>query len=193
MSGTHRLAAHTPEERQAALTVQSAKMVLGEIDSLRLALADRGLSGAMRQQTKRDLTEASERLCNLMALAIYQIANTVHGEFQGSLKAALDDLRSRLLDMGTNLMIEKLQKIHATAKAVLEDGGYPLGLACKLNHTYTTLIDNLGTLGGLARLSVQDKALIDATAENIRHLTEIEENLGVLVEMGDSRPRRGAR
>ncbi len=193
MSKASGVTAQTPEERQAALTVQSARLVLGEIDSFRVILTDRGLSGEMRRRVKRDMVEASERLCNLMALAVYQIANSVHGELQSRLQLALEDLRRRLLDMGINLMIEKLQKIDTTARAVLDDGGYPLGLASKLHHAYSGLVGNIATLGGLNRLSDKDKALVEATAEHIKALTRIEESLGVLVDDLDPRPRRMAR
>jgi hypothetical protein len=179
----------TREERQVAITVQSAQDVLREIEGLRSVLTDDGQPQQSRVDAKHDMLEASERLCNLMGLAVYQIANTLNGEFQGRMKASLDTLRGRLLDMGTNLMVEKLAKIRDRAETVLEGRSYPIGLAAKLDMAYSGIVDNLKTLGALDRMGDDQKDLVNNTEKDIRTLADIEKGLGVMDEMAEiSRP-----
>ncbi len=177
------LAPVTREERQAAATVQSAKTVVVEIEALRKLLTDEATEKSVRKQAKRDLLEASDRLCNLMALAVYQLTNGVNSEFQGRLKAALDELRGRLLDMGTNLMLEKLEKIHDRAETVLAGGAYPLGLANRLDRAYSAIVGNLHTLGALDRLEDKSRTLVEGTGREIKNLAAVEAKLGVLSDM----------
>jgi hypothetical protein len=173
----------TREERQVAITVQSAQDVLREIEGLRTVLSDDAQPQQSRVDAKHDMLEASERLCNLMGLAVYQIANTLNGEFQGRMKASLDNLRGRLLDMGTNLMVEKLEKIRDRAETVLEGRSYPIGLAAKLDMAYSGIVDNLKTLGALDRMGDDQKDLVSNTEKDIRTLADIEKGLGVMDEM----------
>lgn len=175
----------TREERQVAITVQSAQDVLREIEGLRAVLSDDGQPQQSRVDAKHDMLEASERLCNLMGLAVYQIANTLNGEFQGRMKASLDNLRGRLLDMGTNLMVEKLEKIRDRAETVLEGRSYPIGLAAKLDMAYSGIVDNLKTLGALDRMGDDQKDLVSNTEKDIRTLADIEKGLGVMDEMAE--------
>lgn len=177
----------TREERQVAITVQSAQDVLREIEGLRKVLSDDGQPQQKRVDAKHDLLEASERLCNLMGLAVYQIANGVNGEFQGRMKASLDSLKGRLLDMGTNLMLEKLEKIRDRAETVMEGRSYPIGLAAKLDFAYSGIVDNLKTLGALDRMEAEQKDIVDGTGKEIRALAEIEQGLGVMDEMAEHR------
>lgn len=174
------------EERQVAVTVQSAQGVLREIEGLRKVLSDDAQPQQTRRDAKHDMLEASERLCNLMGLAVYQIANGVSGEFQGRMKASLDALRGRLLDMGTNLMVEKLEKIRDRAEAVLEGRNYPIGLAAKLDLAYSGIVDNLRTLNAENRMGDELHALITTTEKDIRTLAEIEHGLGVMDEMAEA-------
>lgn len=180
----------TREERQVAVTVQSAQNVLREIEGLRAVLSDDSQPQQVRRDAKHDMLEASERLCNLMGLAVYQIANGVNGEFQGRMKATLDALRGRLLDMGTNLMVEKLEKIRDRAETVLEGRNYPIGLAAKLDFAYSGIVDNLKTLGALDRMDDEQKQLVDSTGQDIRNLAEIERGLGVMDEMAEQQTGR---
>jgi len=173
----------TREERQVAITVQSAQDVLREIEGLRIVLSDDTQPQQSRVDAKHDMLEASERLCNLMGLAVYQIANTLNGEFQGRMKASLDNLRGRLLDMGTNLMVEKLEKIRDRAETVLEGRSYPIGLAAKLDMAYSGIVDNLKTLGALDRMGDDQKDLVSNTEKDNRTLADIEKGLGVMDEM----------
>lgn len=191
MNPPRRLALNTREERYAAATVRSAQQVLEEIELLRRRLNDGALSASSRRQAKGDLLEASERLCNLMALAVYQITHGVNIELQGRLKEMLDGLRDRLLDMGIHLMVEKLEKIHDRAEAVLRGGGYPIGLAARLDQAFANIVGNLRTLHALERLGDKDRQLIDQTSAEIKTLSEIEEKLGVLVELDDDGPPPG--
>ncbi len=179
---------NTPEERQAALTAQSAKDVLSEIDYLRRLLSADGQSKTLKRRAQADLEEASERLCNLLALAVYQISNSVQGELKDRLKAVVGEVRRRLLDMGTNLMIEKLRKIHDCAATVLTGSGYPIGLASKLEYAYAAIVENLTGLYGLERLSQADQQLIEQTAGLLGKLAEIENGLGILSDIEGPRP-----
>jgi hypothetical protein len=180
----------SPEERQTAATVQSAREVLVEIDRARKILSDEKAPTETRRAAKRDMLEGSERLCNLMALAVYQITTGVETEFKGRMKASLDGLRDRLLDMGTNLMLEKLGKIHERAESVLEGHAYPVGLAARLDTAYSGIVDNLKTLGALDRLEQKDQGMVAETRQNIKTLAEIEQGLGVLDDMDQPAPLR---
>jgi hypothetical protein len=179
----------SPEERQAAATVASARTVVAEIDLLRQRLSDASLPVERRRQAKYDLAEASDRLCNLMALAVYQLTNGVHGQFQDRLRSILDGLRNRLLEMSTRLMLEKVQRIHDRAGDVLEGGAYPLGLATRLNQAFSSIVSNLTTLGAFERLSEKERTLIEQTTTDIRSLAAIESRLGVLDEIGNDDPK----
>jgi len=179
----------TREERQVAVTVQSAQDVLREIERLRKTLSNDEQPHQVRLDAKHDMLEASERLCNLMGLAVYQIANGVNGEFQGRMKATLDALRGRLLDMGTNLMVEKLEKIRDRAETVLQGRSYPIGLAAKLDLAYSGIVDNLKTLGALERLGEDLQGLVSVTEKDIHTLADIERGLGVMDEMPELKSR----
>ena len=175
-------------ERQAASTLQSAREVVAEIEGHRNLLADQGQSTEMRRYAKRELVEASERLCNLMALTIEQIANGGDVEFHNRLKDAVDELRGRLLDMSTKLLIEKMAKIQQRADEVLKDGGYPIGLSSKLEHAYAGILHNMGTLGALNKLGEKDRSLVDDTAKSLKTLTENENKLYTLSHLKEQSP-----
>ncbi len=151
-------------------------------------------AGALEQNeriaAKRELFEASERMCNLMSLAIYQVDNNVGGDLQAQLAGELDRLRERLLVMGTNLMVEKLRKIGVRAEAVLREGNYPLGLAGKLDMAYSALVSNLTMLKGFDRLGDEERATIEVTKSRIVQLASIERGLGLLVDVSRDKPRR---
>jgi hypothetical protein len=182
---------NTPEERQTALTVQSALNVLAELDRLGRLLATQGIGKEVRRRAKADLGEASERLCNLMALALYQISHMGAGPLQQRLSSQIDRLRSRLLVMGSQVMVEKLQKLYGWARSVDGNAGYPLGLASKLNHAYAAIVEGLRIVKG-GELSAAEQQLIDATGAEIARLSAIEERIGVLVNIDRYRPARRA-
>lgn len=173
-------------DRQAASTVQSAKMVVAEIEAHRRVFSDTRRSRDARCKAKHQLLEASERLCNLMTLAVHELTTGVNRELQGRLWTTLDDLRGRLLDMGTKLMIEKLGRIHDRAESVLEGGAYPLGLATTLDHAYSSIIGNMDVLGALDRLDGKSRELVDDTAKEIETLAGIEASLGILTDMDET-------
>ncbi len=177
----------TREERQVAITLQSARDVLGEIETYRGVLSDERQNHQVRRDAKHDLIEASERLCNLLGLAVYQIANSPSGAFQARMKAMMDDLRSRLLDMGTSLMFEKMGRIKSRAEDVLESNSYPIGLAAKLDMAFSGILDNLKTLGAIDRLKDDQQGLLEATGKDIRSLIEIEQDLGIMREIKQSK------
>jgi hypothetical protein len=185
-----RRAPDTPEERQAQVTVGSVKDVLAEIGELSRMLTAGALEQNERIAAKRELFEASERMCNLMSLAIYQVDNNVGGDLQAQLAGELDRLRERLLVMGTNLMVEKLRKIGVRAEAVLREGNYPLGLAGKLDMAYSALVSNLTMLKGFDRLGDEERATIEVTKSRIVQLASIERGLGLLVDVSRDKPRR---
>ena len=181
-----RLEPTSAEERQAVATVQSAKQVMAEIEKLRMRVFDKRLPRETRRTAKKQLLEASERLCNLMALALYQITNGVNGEFQGRLQRVLEALRGRILNMGTNLILEKLQNVHDHAKEVMDGRSYPLGLASKLNQAFSNITSNLNALNAEERFEQKERNLMEETGQLIHTLADIEEKLGVLDELDDS-------
>lgn len=177
------------QEWQAATTLRSAREVVSEIEEIKKRLTVRPLSAADRRLYNRQLYECSERLCNLMALTIYQLSSNLSGDFQVKLRDAIHELRGRLLDMGTHLMIERVEKIQRRAEQVLGGGEYPLGLASKLEITYAGIVSNLDLLGATSRLSAEEKALIDETGAAIKALVQIEAHLGVLEPLAEDTPQ----
>lgn len=178
----------SPEERQAAATLTSAQTVLAEIETISRDLSNGSLSPETKRRRRTDLAEASERLCNLMALAIYQLANGVHGEYRERLRQSVEHLRGRLIGMGTRLMLKKLKQVHDRAAGVLEGGSYPLGLASRLEQAFSGIRGNLETLGAIDRLDEGGQSLVSQTADDIRKLKEMEERLGVLREISGPPP-----
>ncbi|MBF0391760.1 MAG: hypothetical protein HQL38_03675 [Alphaproteobacteria bacterium] len=173
----------TPEERQAAITLRSAKEVAAELEvwreRLRLAEGD----GPRERQVKEALFEASERMCNLMALAVYQISSSVETEFRRHLQAGLDELRGRLQEMGVGLMVEKIRRIGDRADGVLKGAPYPLGLATRLQGTLATLKTNLNALGGLDNLPQAERAMVQSTGKAVDRLVDLEDKLGILASL----------
>ena len=188
MTTSSRLIPNTPEERQAILTVQSAKDVLGEIGTLSrvLSLADAEIGEKVT--AKRDLFEASDRMCNLMSLALRQAENNLTGHLQAQLMRELNALRGRLISMGTALMVEKFRKIGDRVERVLREGNYPLGLSGKLAITVSGLSQNLNVLGGETRLSPEDREMIERARSRIKQLEEIERGLGLLAHVDRPEP-----
>ncbi|MBF0373644.1 MAG: hypothetical protein HQL39_09515 [Alphaproteobacteria bacterium] len=173
----------TPEERQAVITLRSAKEVAAELEvwreRLRLAEGD----GQRERQVKEALFEASERMCNLMALAVYQISSSVETEFRRHLQAGLDELRGRLQEMGVGLMVEKIRRIGDRADGVLKGAPYPLGLATRLQGTLSTLKTNLNALGGLENLPQAERAMVQSTGKAVDRLVDLEDKLGILASL----------
>jgi len=184
------LAPTTAEERQAMATVTATREVYGEIRGLAEILKETWRPQPQRVEAKHALLHASERLCNLMALAMYQLDNNTQGPLRDRLKGELDELKGRLMSMSTKLMVEKLEKIDKRAVEVLRDRDYPLGLAGKLDIAFANLMANLKVLGGPERLGSNIPELVAKTETNLQSLAEIEKKLGIMVNMSRGKPRR---
>ena len=179
MKAAQQAAPNTPEQRQAVRTLKSAKDVLGEINALSRVLRKSGGDRGERVLAKRDLFDASDRMCNLLALASRQAEMNLGGKMQDQLTQELNVLRDRLIGMGTLLVVEKFRKINARLEEVLTDGNYPLGLCRKLGLTMTALNQNLELLGGEDSLSAEDRTVVERTRARFAHLEEFEKGLGV--------------
>jgi hypothetical protein len=183
------LAPITAEERQAVQTVSATRNVFVEIERLADIIKESWRPATERIDAKHDLLHASERLCNLMSLALYQLDNNVSGALAEKLKQDLDELRNRLMGLGSRLMVEKLEKIDKRAEAVLQDRDYPIGLAGKLDIAFANLMANLKVLGGPERLGEKVPDLVVKTEENLKSLAEIEQKVGALVDMQPKKKR----
>jgi hypothetical protein len=183
-------ALRSPEERQAIATVYAMRDVYKEIENLSEIIKEKWRADKVRIDAKHALSHASERLCNLMSLAAYQLDNNTQGELRQRLQAEMDSLRNRLLGLGARLMVEKLEKIDKRAAEVLEDHDYPIGLAGKLDLAFANLMSNLNVLGGVERLGEKVPELVAKTESDINNLTKMEEKLGVMAEVVSIKPRR---
>lgn len=184
------LAPTTAEERQAMATVTAAREVYGEIQALAEILRETWRPQPQRVDAKHALLHASERLCNLMSLALYQLENNTSGALRERLTAELDDLKNRLMSMSAKLMVEKLEKIDKRAEEVLRERDYPIGLAGKLDIAFANLMSNLKVLGGPERLGDRVPELVAKTETDIQSLSEIERKLGVMIDVPNVKKRR---
>lgn len=184
------LAPTTPEERQAMATVTATREVYGEIQALAEILRETWRPQPQRVDAKHALLHASERLCNLMSLALYQLENHTSGVLRDRLTAELDELKNRLMSMSAKLMVEKLEKIDKRAEEVLRERDYPIGLAGKLDIAFANLMANLKVLGGAERLGDRVPELVAKTETDLQSLSEIEKKLGVMVDMPSVKKRR---
>ena len=184
------LAPTTAEERQAMATVTATREVYGEIQALAEILRETWRPQPQRVDAKHALLHASERLCNLMSLAVYQLDNNTSGPLHDRLTGELDDLKNRLMSMSAKLMVEKLEKIDKRAAEVLRERDYPLGLAGKLDIAFANLMANLKVLGGPERLGDRVPELVAKTETSIQSLSEIERKLGIMVDMRTPKKRR---
>jgi len=184
------IAPTTAEERQAMATVTATREVYGEIQALAEILRETWRPQPQRVDAKHALLHASERLCNLMSLALYQLENNTSGQLQERLKGELDDLKNRLMSMSAKLMVEKLEKIDKRAEEVLRERDYPLGLAGKLDVAFANLMANLKVLGGPERLGDRVPELVAKTETDLQSLSEIEKKLGVMVDLPTAKKRR---
>ena len=180
----------TAEERQAMATVSATREVYSEIEGLAEILKETWRPQPQRVEAKHALLHASERLCNLMSLALYQLDNNTQGPLRDRLKAELDDLKNRLMAMSARLMVEKLEKIDKRASEVLAERDYPLGLAGKLDIAFANLMANLKVLGGAERLGDKIPGLVAKTETDLQSLSDIEKKLGVMVDMPSGNKRR---
>ena len=184
------LAPTTAEERQAMATVTATREVYGEIQALAEILRETWRPQPQRVDAKHALLHASERLCNLMSLAVYQLDNNTSGPLHDRLTGELDDLKNRLMSMSAKLMVEKLEKIDKRAEEVLRERDYPLGLAGKLDVAFANLMANLKVLGGPERLGDRVPELVAKTETDLQSLSEIEKKLGVMVDLPTAKKRR---
>ena len=184
------LAPATAEERQAMATVTATREVYGEIQALAEILRETWRPQPQRVDAKHALLHASERLCNLMSLALYQLENNTSGALRERLTGELDDLKNRLMSMSAKLMVEKLEKIDKRAEEVLRERDYPIGLAGKLDIAFANLMSNLKVLGGPERLGDRVPELVAKTETDLQSLSEIEKKLGVMVDVSNVKKRR---
>jgi len=144
---------HSAEERQAIATVTATRAVYDEILKLAAIIKEDARPVAQRSDAKHALSHASERLCNLMELAVYQVGNIPAGAVTAQLTKDIEQLRGQLIGLGAKLVVEKLEKIDRRAEEVLNDRDFPIGLSGKLDLAFHQLMSNLGVLGGPARLA----------------------------------------
>lgn len=172
------------EEQQAANTLGAAKAVATEIEALKNRVRDEARPARERQEAKAALFDATERMCNIMALAVFQLSASLSADFQSKLAEGFQELRQRLLHMGVHMMVERVDKIHKRANAVLKGEGYPIGLAMRLHAAYVELTNNLKTMGGDIVLTEEQQQLVLNTASMINKLAAIEEQIGMVSELG---------
>ena len=146
----------TAQERQTAVTLAAARDLATEIEATRSRLRDESLNAAQRRELKVKIFDASERMCNLLALTIFQLASTLSRDFQARVNSGFAELRGRLLRMGTDLLVEKLERIRARAESVLAGEPYPLGLAQRLHVAFSEIAgaDEIAT-GGRSKPPLQ--------------------------------------
>jgi hypothetical protein len=190
MANRAKTAPHSAEERQAIATVHSTREVYGEIEQLAEILKENWRPLPERIEAKYALAQSSERLCNLMALAIHQLDNAPETPLRDRLRQDLEDLKNKLMGLGARLMVEKLEKIDKRAEEVLQERDYPLGLSGKLDIAFANLMSNLKVLGGADRLGEDVPGLVSKTEGNLNSLNEIEKKLGIMVEMPQSKSHR---
>jgi hypothetical protein len=171
-------------------TILSMRDVYGEILKLAEIIKDADQPMPRRNDAKHALSHASERLCNLMALSVYQLDNLHKGQVHAQLTQELEEFRSRLVGLGTKLVVEKLEKLDKRAEEVLKDSNYPIGLSGKLEIAFANLMDNMGVLGGADRLGDKVPDLVAKTETDIKSLNEMEKNIGALDDVQLSKSRR---
>lgn len=171
------------EERQAASTLKAAKVVAIEIEALKNRIRDENAPVRDRQDARRSLFEATERLCNLMALAMFQLTSSLSSEFAAKLNEGFDEVRHRLVHMGVHLMVERIHKIHERAELVVKGGAYPVGMATRLRAAYVELTNNLTALKAESVLTEDQQQMILDTAAMINKLAAMEEQIGMVLEL----------
>lgn len=174
------------EERQAAHTLKAAKEVAVEIERLKHRIRDEQAAGRDRQQARSQLFDATERLCNLMALAMFQLTSTLSGDFAALMNAGFKEVRHRLMHMGIHLMVERIAKIHERADDVLNGGAYPVGMAMRLRSAYVEMTNNLKALQAESTLSEDQQTMILDTAAMINKLASLEEQIGMVLELSQN-------
>jgi hypothetical protein len=179
----------TPEQRQACATTAATRQVYDEIEKLSAVIKETGRPMAERVDAKYALVNASERLCNLMALAEDQLETHTTGDLREQLRGNLLALRERLMGLGGRLMVEKLEKIDKRAETVLHERDYPIGLAGKLDITFGNLMSHLNVLGGPERMGDGVPTLVAKTRSDINNLVQIEELGGVMKDLQPDKPK----
>lgn len=174
------------EERQAAHTLKAAKEVATEIERLKNRIRDEQAPARDRQQSRVGLFDATERLCNLMGLAMFQLTSTLSGDFAAMLNEGFKEVRHRLLHMGAHLMVERIGKIHERAEEVVNGGAYPVGMAMRLRAAYVELTANLRALQAESVLSEEQQTMVLDTAAMINKLAALEEQIGMILELSQN-------
>jgi hypothetical protein len=181
---------HTREDRQAIATVASMHEVFDEITKLADILKEEWRPVAQRNDAKHELAHASERLCNLMELALYQVSTMTTSALADQLRKDLDQVRENLVDLGGRLVVEKLEKIDRRAEEVLQERDFPIGLSGKLGMAFHHLMANLGVLGGAEKLGENVPTLVAKTETGLKSLSEMEKMLGILLEVQPEKKRK---
>lgn len=181
-----RLRPVSAEERQAAHTLKAAKEVAFDIERLKNRVRDEAAPARERQVARGQLFEATERLCNLMALAMFQLTSTLDGDFAGMLNEGFKQVRHRLMHMGVHLMVERLQKMHERADIVVKGGAYPVGMAMRLRAAYVEMTNNLKALQAESVLTEEQQTMILDTAAMINKLAALEEQIGMVLELSQN-------
>lgn len=176
----------SPEERQAEHTLKAAKEVATEIESLKHRIRNNRAPIRERQDARLQLFEATERLCNLMGLAMFQLTSSLSGDFATMMNEGFKEVRHRLMHMGIHLMVERIQKIHERAAEVVDGGAYPVGMAMRLRSAYVELTNNLAALQAQAMLNEDQQTMILDTAAMINKLAAFEEQIGMIMELSQN-------
>jgi len=188
-----RLKALLPEtgpERQASMTLSGATAVLKEIDSYKKMLLRKNLVPEERRSSQARLIDASERLCNLMALALHQLSGSGNAEFMARFGSALQEIQSKLVEMGTNLMIQKIEQIQSRCDAIVSGREpYPIGLSRRMGQKFSEIRYNLSTLGIDEENDPILAELLTLTREGLEHLARLDEEAGMTNELPE-RPNR---
>ncbi len=171
------------EERQAAHTLKAAKEVATEIERLKNRIRNERAAARERQEARIGLFDATERLCNLMGLAMFQLTSTLSGDFASMLNEGFREVRHRLMHMGAHLMVERIEKIHERAEEVVKGGAYPVGMAMRLRAAYVELTNNLRALQAESMLTEDQQTMVLNTAAMINKLAVLEEQIGMILDL----------
>ncbi|HVI49733.1 MAG TPA: hypothetical protein VM661_00830 [Candidatus Sulfotelmatobacter sp.] len=175
--------AQSTTEIQALATLKAARVVAEDIEALRNALKEDGLSQRKRQKLKDDLLEAAERLCNLLDLLLSWLS-MVSESIRQPLSAGIQDMRDRLLSTGVKLIGDKAQRLLDHANGVLKSG-FPLGLSFRVNEAASSLNSTVEALGGFESMPDDVKELLYQLGDMVEHLRHLEESFAFSQEFVD--------
>ncbi|MBF0374146.1 MAG: hypothetical protein HQL39_12100 [Alphaproteobacteria bacterium] len=157
-----------------------------EIEALRTRLRDAKPGDRNRARLDATLYDATMRLNNIMALAVFQLSQITREELQAQLSEGINELRDRVKRMSTEMITRRIGEIHDKAAAVLGGAPYPVGLATRLREAYIELTGSLSGIGGVDDLAADERALVQDTSDAIDRLATIEGKFGMLRELDNS-------